>query len=369
MRQILRQSIDSDIDMIAILKPMLAVWLLVLAGGCMQAELGGPVPNASIAVTELRSGALAQDGLLAKDEATFVAENSQQKWDELGDLARFIQLGNFDLEPDNFEPGTLYLVTATGGADMDFDGDRKEDVVYTPVEGTWHAIMPGKQLRRGGYMVSPITEALYQSVKDDIDQLSDEELLAQLDQNTRLILQDLDTNEGVDYLDALSWTILQHKAKFLLDFADVRELAMALAEGKDQASIRERSLKVLGLDDGVVDALQVFTDTISMPIVQSKCINCHVSGGVARNTRLLLVNNSDPDNLTKNHQAFINLEVALDSQDLSDYVTSKVQGQLGHGGGRQLSAGSQDLANLETYLNLLEDAPGSSPTLAPPSIY
>ena len=244
--------------MLSGLKSLGVVWLPVLLTGCMQAELGGPVPNASIAVTELRSGALAQDGLLAKDEATFVAENSQQKWDDLGDLARMIQLGNFDLESANFEPGTLYLVTATGGADMDFDGDRKEDAVYTPVEGSWHAIMPGKQLRRGGYMVSPITEALYQSVKDDIDQLSDEELLAQLDQNTQLILQDLDTNEGVDYLDALSWTVLQHKAKFLLDFADVRELAMALAQGKDQASIRERSLKVLGLNDDVVDALQVF---------------------------------------------------------------------------------------------------------------
>jgi hypothetical protein len=112
----------------------------------------------------------------------------------------------------------------------------------------------------------------------------------------------------------------------------------------------------------------VFTDTISMPIVQSKCINCHVSGGVARNTRLLLVNNSDPDNLSKNHQAFINLEVALDSQDLSDYVTSKVQGQLGHGGGQQLSAGSQDLINLEAYLDLLDEA-SVSPALTPPSIY
>ena len=133
MRQMIRQSIDMDIDMIAILKPMLVAWLLLLATGCMQAELGGPVPNASIAVTELRSGALAQDGLLAKDEATFVAENSQQKWDELGDLARFIQLGNFDLESDNFEPGVLYLVTATGGEDMDFDSNGKEDAAYTPV--------------------------------------------------------------------------------------------------------------------------------------------------------------------------------------------------------------------------------------------
>lgn len=364
MRQMLRDAIDIT----SVPKTLLAIWILVLATGCMQAELGGPVPNASIAVTELRSGALAQDGLLAKDEATFVAENSQQKWDELGDLARMIQLGNFDLEPGNFEPGILYLVTATGGADMDFDGDRKEDESYTPVQGSWHAIMPGQQLRRGGYMVSPITEALYQSVKDDIDQLSDQELLAQLDQNSQLILQDLDTNEGVDYLDALSWTVLQHRAKFLLDFADVRELAVALAAGESEQDIRQRSLKVLGLDEDVVDALQVFTDTISMPIVQSKCINCHVSGGVARNTRLLFVNNSDADNLAKNHQAFINLGDSL-TGDLSDYVTGKVQGRLGHGGGLQVRGDSQDLVNLETYLNLLEDASTSSSTLTPPSIY
>jgi hypothetical protein len=102
--------------------------------------------------------------------------------------------------------------------------------------------------------------------------------------------------------------------------------------------------------------------------VQSKCINCHVSGGVARNTRLLFVNNSDADNLAKNHQAFINLGDSL-TGGLSDYVTGKVQGRLGHGGGLQVRGDSQDLVNLETYLNLLEDASTSSSTLTPPSIY
>lgn len=351
---------------------LLRVITLVFAGllaGCMQAELGGPVPGATVVVTELRSGAIAQDGLLTKDEADYVAENSQQDWDELNDLGRFVQLGNFDLTAENFDVDTLYLVTVSGGFDMDFDGDRKEDPTYTAVQGSWRAIMPGRQLRRGGYMVSPITEALYQSVMDDIDQLSDAELLVKLDQYTQSILDNVDTIEAVNYLDALSWTVLLHRGKYLLDYADVRELAMALAEGKDPASIRGRSLKVLGMDDDVVDALQVFTDTISMPIVQSKCVNCHTSRGVASGTRLRLVTNSDPDNLSKNHQAFISLGASLGSRDLSDYVTAKAQGQLSHGGGRQLSPGSQDLANLDAYLDLIESDNAATAPAAPPQIY
>ena len=330
-------------------------WLLpLLLVACFQVELGGPVPGASITITELRSGIVVEDGLTSLDEAGFIARRSQEKWDALKDIGRLINLGNFFADKDLYEENALYLITVSGGEDMDANSDRLEDPSYTPVNGTWHAIVAGAQLRSGGHVVSPITEALFQSLRDEIAQLTDAQILARLDSATASILRDANDDGTVNYLDALAWTVLFDIGKYKLDYDDVRELANAITEGRSEQDIRERFLKVLGEEP--VDALQFFTDNISMPIVQSKCVNCHTASGIApaRGARLVLVTNSNGNHLNINHQAFIDLEAALGSRDLSDYVTAKASAQISHGGGRQLAVGSVDLLNLETYLNMLE---------------
>ena len=56
-------------------------------------------------------------------------------------------------------------------------------------------------------------------------------------------------------------------------------------------------------------AESVFQQLISGPIVQSKCISCHVEGGASANTRLVFVTDENPD-----HEA-INLRVFEDFLD------------------------------------------------------
>ena len=103
----------------------------------------------------------------------------------------------------------------------------------------------------------------------------------------------------------------------------------------------------------------VFSQLISGPIVQSKCINCHVEGGASGNTRLVFITDANPD-----HQA-INLQVFRDFleevEDGANYVLNKIQGALGHGGGIQVATGTDDYSNMERFLSLLgEDVgPGS----------
>ena len=96
---------------------------------------------------------------------------------------------------------------------------------------------------------------------------------------------------------------------------------------------------------------EVFQELISGPVVQSKCINCHVEGGASGDTRLVFVPETD-----NGHEA-ANLEVFRDFLDEVDdgasYLLNKVQGALGHGGGIQVARGTEDYANLERLLVLL----------------
>ena len=59
-------------------------------------------------------------------------------------------------------------------------------------------------------------------------------------------------------------------------------------------------------------AEEVFHDHISGPIVQSKCVNCHVQGGLSGNTRLVFVRSSDTsDHAALNLRAFADAVGAL----------------------------------------------------------
>ena len=100
----------------------------------------------------------------------------------------------------------------------------------------------------------------------------------------------------------------------------------------------------------------VFRQLISGPIVQSKCINCHVEDGASGNTRLLFVSDENPDHEAINLQAFRDF---LDEvEDGASYILNKIQGALGHGGGIQVAAGTEDYANMERFLSLLGEDVG-----------
>ena len=96
-------------------------------------------------------------------------------------------------------------------------------------------------------------------------------------------------------------------------------------------------------------AEEVFGTLIS-PIVQSQCVNCHVEGGVSGNTRLVFVTDDDADHVTTNLSAF---ETFLSEvEDGAELILNKVQG-VGHGGGIQLAAGTDEFSDMEQFLGLL----------------
>ena len=101
---------------------------------------------------------------------------------------------------------------------------------------------------------------------------------------------------------------------------------------------------------GAETAAGVFRQNISGPVVQSKCVNCHVEGGLAGHTRLLLGRSTNANHVAVNLQAFENLLVGV--QGGAQLILNKIQG-VGHGGGVQVPAGSADFARMERFLELL----------------
>ena len=113
-------------------------------------------------------------------------------------------------------------------------------------------------------------------------------------------------------------------------------------------------------------ALDFFLNHISEPIVQTKCVNCHVEGGVSGHTRLILHPSSNADHATLNLAVFENF--LADVEDGGSLILNKIQG-VGHGGGIQVPAGSDDFANMETFLGLLGYGDDSGPGLSPDTLF
>ena len=117
-------------------------------------------------------------------------------------------------------------------------------------------------------------------------------------------------------------------------------LALALTVGAARAQ-----------DDKTAE--EVFRNHISGQIIQAKCINCHVAGGLSGNTRLVFVRSSDTlDHEARNLRTLQDLLDDLADEGGGSYILNKIQG-VAHGGGVQVPLGSTDFANMERFLGLL----------------
>ena len=95
----------------------------------------------------------------------------------------------------------------------------------------------------------------------------------------------------------------------------------------------------------------LFSDYISTPVVQSKCIYCHVEGGASGHTRLVLTPQDVDGHAATNLAVFQNFIDTVEGG--ADLILNKIQGAEAHGGGVQVVAGSTDFANMERFLRAL----------------
>ena len=97
-------------------------------------------------------------------------------------------------------------------------------------------------------------------------------------------------------------------------------------------------------------SLTLYNASISAPIVQSRCVSCHVSGGVSGNTRLVFVSSSVDNYMTLNYNEMV--DFVRNTPNGASLILSKPQG-IGHGGGIQLLSGSIELDNLSKFIEAL----------------
>jgi len=120
-------------------------------------------------------------------------------------------------------------------------------------------------------------------------------------------------------------------------------------------------------------AEEVFHNHISGPIVQSKCVNCHVQGGPSGHTRLVFTRRSaeaEMDYERLNLQAFESFLTEFDEEGGGGaYILLKIQGALGHGGREQVRPGSTDFANMQRFLALLGEELAPPPSLTVETLF
>ena len=95
----------------------------------------------------------------------------------------------------------------------------------------------------------------------------------------------------------------------------------------------------------------LFGQHISEAVVQSKCIACHVEGGVSGNTRLVFAPSTTADHEALNLAAFEAFLSEVESG--ASLILSKIQG-VSHGGGAQVPAGTAAFAQMERFLGKLD---------------
>ena len=133
----------------------------------------------------------------------------------------------------------------------------------------------------------------------------------------------------------------------------------------------ERPLDVMGLlvgPDGRVANLSTFSVPVDTSaagifaehiaaIVEAKCARCHVVGGAAAHTRLVFEPGGGASALNRNLQAFADFLAQV--ADGANVVLQRIQG-VGHGGGAQVAAGTEDHALMAQFLARLGEEPADA---------
>ena len=137
--------------------------------------------------------------------------------------------------------------------------------------------------------------------------------------------------------------------------SDVPVVAMSLLKSPTGHLTNLSTAPVRGARGGAIQepetAEAIFQRLISGPIVQSKCINCHVEGGASGNTPLVFVRDDDADHLMKNLKVFE--DYLANTEGGAERILNKIQGALAHGGGVQVASGTEEYRGFETLMELL----------------
>jgi hypothetical protein len=326
-----------------------------------QAEVHGPAVGTSITISDLRDPQVVYAETTTYAEADLTSLLGEGVWATLDDHLKLVLLGRFDFDTSEFDNTQLYLLTAVGGEDADADSDFQEDSAYAPINGLWHAIVTGAQLKDGATHVSALTEAIYLWLLPQLNALEYGQLAENISRAAKLLVADIDGNRLADHNDLVLWNRLIGETQFLGDSAVLTSLADSVVDDGSIETATELALALIQLAvQGDIDPESFFQEHIADDLLAAKCLNCHVDGGPSEHTRLVFVSEGSPDQDTLNQTILENFVTSIDGAQ--ELILSKIQGGLSHGGSFVFGSSSQEWQNLQTFIALVQegDAPVST---------
>ncbi|RWX45676.1 hypothetical protein H206_01437 [Candidatus Electrothrix aarhusensis] len=155
-----------------------------------QAAMVGPLSGASVQVFQVDDLRTAQEGPID------AAEND----------SNLLSAGTFDLSLAGIADSAWIVVEATGGEDIDGDGNGAADTAPTANQGTLHALARASDWRGKHIRITPLTEIGWRYVENMIPTVSAEELNIRIADLARyLIKTDISGNGTVDWDDILAF--------------------------------------------------------------------------------------------------------------------------------------------------------------------
>jgi len=191
---------------LSLLRCTVILAVLSFLPGCLQVELVGPVVGARISITKLGGGPNLTPNLYTAGVSQVRDVLGKKLWDRLDQPTQMLLLGGVKLPKGKLGSGNWYLVTARGGRDVDADGDGKFQGAGRALEREMHAIVSGAQLKKGGIRLNLLTEAIYQELRWDLEDLEDSEIQPRLDKTAQRLVDDINGEDEVNYADVLDWS-------------------------------------------------------------------------------------------------------------------------------------------------------------------
>ncbi len=255
-------------------RAVISTCLVLLLSGCFRVELNGPVGGATVTLAPYHAPLEIEQTVVSRDEAALISTFGAETWAEMTPELKRLFLGSLLFDNRLIDDSQYYTITATGGFDYDHDRDGVLDAQPTPVQGTWHAIVRGDDIKASRGRVSLLTEAVqrfivsrfpdeYFGIDSPTGEATGENpILAGSsgappasnispavttprdppppptpgvlpDANARQLVRDITGDGEVDYADLLRWSALTSMDSYLGSRAALEDMAQAITEGQE----------------------------------------------------------------------------------------------------------------------------------------